>query len=152
MVGCSTESMHMSLSKLRKIVKDREAWHAAAHGLTKSWMQLRDRKITTMYFQVLDGLLFTLPVRSPRPQNFFQGGQLALSGKVCPQSLALAFCAFVQETSLQFLFLFLFFFTLGGWKPPTYVRYLFLAWVQGIQGHTRSGSAFVYPTYSPLAL
>ena len=76
MVGCSTESMHMSLSKLRKIVKDREAWHAAAHGLTKSWMQLRDRKITTMYFQVLDGLLFTLPVRSPRPQNFFQGGDL----------------------------------------------------------------------------
>ena len=91
MVGCSTESMHMSLSKLRKIVKDREAWHVAVHGLTKSWMQLRDQKITAMYFQVLDGLSFLLPVRSPRPQNFFQGGQLALSGKVCPQSLALAF-------------------------------------------------------------
>ena len=100
MVGCSTESMHMSLSKLRKIVKDREAWHVAVHGLTKSWMQLRDQKITAMYFQVLDGLSFLLPVCSPRPQNFFQGGQLALSGKVCPQSLALAFCAFVQETSL----------------------------------------------------
>ena len=31
-----TDSMHMSLSKLREIVKDREAWHAAAHGVAKS--------------------------------------------------------------------------------------------------------------------
>ena len=32
-----TDSMDMSLSKLQKIVKDREAWHAAVHGITKSW-------------------------------------------------------------------------------------------------------------------
>ena len=31
-----TDSMNMSLSKLREIVKDREAWHAASHGVTKS--------------------------------------------------------------------------------------------------------------------
>ena len=30
------DSMDMSLSKLRVIVKDREAWHAAVHGVTKS--------------------------------------------------------------------------------------------------------------------
>ena len=30
-----TDSMDMSLSKLREIVKDREAWHAEVHGITK---------------------------------------------------------------------------------------------------------------------
>ena len=32
-----TESMDMSLSKLREIVKDRKAWCAVVHGVTKSW-------------------------------------------------------------------------------------------------------------------
>ena len=31
-----TESINMSLSKLQEIVKDREAWHAAVHGVEKS--------------------------------------------------------------------------------------------------------------------
>ena len=31
-----TDSMDMSLSKLQEIVKDRETWHAAVHGVTKS--------------------------------------------------------------------------------------------------------------------
>ena len=31
------DSMNMSLSKLQEMVKDRKAWHAAVHGVTKSW-------------------------------------------------------------------------------------------------------------------
>ena len=31
------DSMDMSWSKLQEIVKDREAWHAAVHGVTKNW-------------------------------------------------------------------------------------------------------------------
>ena len=32
-----TDSMNMSLSKLRELVMDREAWNAAIHGVTKTW-------------------------------------------------------------------------------------------------------------------
>ena len=37
-----TDSMDMSLSKLPEIVKDREARHAAVHGIRKNWKGLRD--------------------------------------------------------------------------------------------------------------
>ena len=37
-----TDSMGMSLSKFQEFVMDREAWHVAIHGVTKSWTQLSD--------------------------------------------------------------------------------------------------------------
>ena len=37
-----TNSMDMNMTKLREIVKVRETWHAAVHGVTKNWTQLSD--------------------------------------------------------------------------------------------------------------
>ena len=37
-----TDSMDVSLSELRELVRDREAWHVAIHGVAQSWTRLSD--------------------------------------------------------------------------------------------------------------
>ena len=40
-----TDAMYMNLGKLWEMVRDREAWRAAVHRVTKNWTQLNDREI-----------------------------------------------------------------------------------------------------------
>ena len=40
--------MDINLSKLWEILKERKAWHAAVHGVAKSWIQLSDQITTTI--------------------------------------------------------------------------------------------------------
>ena len=47
-----TDSMDMSLSKLWEMAKDREAWHAAVHGVAKSHTKLSDRTTTTILAEI----------------------------------------------------------------------------------------------------
>ena len=53
MVSNITNSMDMNLSKLWEVVKDREAWHASVHGVTKSRTRLSASTTTSYTFSSL---------------------------------------------------------------------------------------------------
>ena len=57
-----TNSMAMSLSKLQEIVKDRPAWHAAVHGVTKSRIWLSDWTKATVFLRSALGNSFRKPL------------------------------------------------------------------------------------------
>ena len=46
-----TDSMDMNLGRLREIMKDRKAWHAAVHGVAKSWTWLSNWTTTIIYWR-----------------------------------------------------------------------------------------------------
>ena len=50
-----TDSMDMSLSKLQEIVKDREVWRVAVHGVTKSQTRLSDSELTVLGLRCSSG-------------------------------------------------------------------------------------------------
>ena len=55
------DSMDVSLSELRELVMDREAWRAAIHGVAKSWT--RQSEFTTMVDSTLKSRIVTLPTK-----------------------------------------------------------------------------------------
>ena len=62
-LGGITYSMDINLSKLQEIVEDRGAWHAAVHGVAKSWTRLSDRTtMTTQQKYPWMSLLFNIQI------------------------------------------------------------------------------------------
>ena len=114
----SMYSKDMSLSKLREMVKDREAWHAAVRGVTKSWTRLSDWTAYSMWSFILWVPFFTWHVFKVHPccsmyHYFFFYSQLIFHCLDLPRFYSSAaehldcFCSSAIMNSITFMHKFL---------------------------------------------
>ena len=80
----TTNSMEMSLSKLQKMVRDRESWRAAVHVVAKSLTQLNDQTTTTLKYMMASNSVTEVA------QNRIKYDQLLESWKTTEALLGLA--------------------------------------------------------------